>query len=540
MKKQIGFIIIVLFAAVMRLWHLDSLSYGFANDEISYIYSSYTIWKTSGHDISGKFLPLSINLDSSLSPTPVYIGAPFVGIFGLSPFTGRLPFALAGIGSVILVYLLADLLFQNKMIASLSGFVMVFSPWNTVINRGAWDGNMGVFFYLLGTYLLLKGLRKGTILWSIPAFLLAFYSYHAMKVFLVSFVPILIFLYYKQLLQRKQQLFLFIFLCFTILASFFLVTITQGVSREEVLAWKDPKNIEQVTKQVNYFREKSSAPTLLKDIVTNKVTILASSMIDNYLGAFSMQHLFITGDISPVYTYGIFFKGVLYIIEFPLLLFGIIFLAKKTSKQTALTVAAGLFCAPLSSAIGSGTTYIIRALLMVPFFSIIIGSGIFYAFEISKKNKILFLITTATIIIGYVVCIGLFLYRYLFQFNGAGNEFWNASSRTVATEIKENYAMYDHVYVSGSDDKFLLQFVFWNQIDPNLFQKVWQTGGVRKIGKVTFLPDCIAGIGDPHAFLPKKSLYLIRSTCTINAAPDETITDRLEPLQVLWRIYEKK
>src|SRR6185312_9145899 len=116
MKKYILLILIIVFALALRVWQLNTLPFGVENDEVSYIYSAYTVWQTGGHDIAGKFLPLSINLDSSLSPVPVYITAPFVGLFGLSPLTGRLPFALAGVGSVILVYFLAKVLFKNEYI----------------------------------------------------------------------------------------------------------------------------------------------------------------------------------------------------------------------------------------------------------------------------------------------------------------------------------------------------------------------------------------------------------------------------------------
>ena len=93
--------LVIVAAAIVRLSFVGSVPYGFANDEVSYILSGYTISHNGGVDIAGKFLPLSINLDSSLSPVPVYIISLFTFFFGLSPAIARLPFALPEITSTV-------------------------------------------------------------------------------------------------------------------------------------------------------------------------------------------------------------------------------------------------------------------------------------------------------------------------------------------------------------------------------------------------------------------------------------------------------
>lgn len=541
MKKYIFLILIIVFALALRVWQLNTLPFGVENDEVSYIYSAYTVWQTGGHDIAGKFLPLSINLDSSLSPVPVYITAPFVGLFGLSPLTGRLPFALAGVGSVILVYFLAKVLFKNEYIGLFSSFVMAVSPWHILISRGAWDGDFAVFFYLLGTYLFLKFLEKGNILWSLPAFLLGFYSYHGTKLFFLFFIPMIIIIYHKDLLKKKKIYSVFVACCITILLSFFLVLKTQSVTRQSAFAWSDHDTITAVIDHVNFNRQKSAAPNVLKDIVTNKPTALAAKIISNYLGAFSTQFLFLTGDQSIIYGYGVFFKGVMYLIEFPLLIFGIIFLAKEKEKKSVLLVATGLLLAPLPAALGPGTAYLIHANNMIPFLSLIVGCGIYYVFHQTQKRKMIFIISTLSIVLGYILCIGLFLYQYVFQFNVFGGEFWNKSNRDAAMVIQTNFNHFDHIYVAAGDDKFLFQFLFFNNVDPHVFQKVWQTEkNVRVIGKTTFFASCLGKSTDnPLDLLPHKTLYLAKATCYSSSNPTTQITDSLEPLRIIWSIYEK-
>ena len=133
-----SFLMVVIFlACILRLWSLGSVPYGFANDEVSYIISGYTIANSGGFDIANRLLPLSVNLDSSLSPVPVYIISLF-SLFGFSPFISRLPFALLGIGTVALVYLITLSIFKNKTIALLSSLSLAISPWHLFVTRGVY------------------------------------------------------------------------------------------------------------------------------------------------------------------------------------------------------------------------------------------------------------------------------------------------------------------------------------------------------------------------------------------------------------------
>ena len=82
------------------------------DDEIRLVYSSYNIWGTA-RDVSGHFLPLTFLLDKyAFNPVAIYLTSPFVGILGLSMFSARLSFAVAGIFTVFLVYLVAYKLFK--------------------------------------------------------------------------------------------------------------------------------------------------------------------------------------------------------------------------------------------------------------------------------------------------------------------------------------------------------------------------------------------------------------------------------------------
>lgn len=193
MKKFLNWksalILVIFLAAFLRIYQLGNVPYGTSDDETAYIYNAYSIWNT-GKDITGKFLPLSFNAHSSESPTGIYLTAPFVGIMGLSLFSGRLPAALLGIGSVFLLFLIADYLFKNKWIGVLSAMLFAISPWALQLSRGFFDVDFASFFFLLGIYIYLK--------------------YKKQKVFMVSYT----FCFGILQLSRNQSIFCIFDTCF--------------------------------------------------------------------------------------------------------------------------------------------------------------------------------------------------------------------------------------------------------------------------------------------------------------------------------------
>ncbi len=358
---------------------------GITNDEAGLIYSAYSIAAT-GHDLMGRFLPLSVNLDHSFSPVSIYLIAPFVGLFGLLPFIGRLPFAIFGVLSVILTFAITKKLFNNFTLALFLAFVMSVSPWHLQISRMAYETPVAIFFFLLGIYIFLSKVNKGNINWSIPAFLFAFYTYHATKIFYLVLIPLLIFVYKDKLIKRKMELIIFIFLNAMILLSFIFILSTQNVSRQSVLIWNDQK----VSEFVNWERDKNTAPFFIRQVFNNKPLYYLRAIRENYLEAFSTQFLFLYGETQGLGgIYGTFYRGVMYIIELPLLILGLYYLwrYKNTRPKNFLFLLLLIF--PLPSTFVIDKSYVMRSAMMIPVLSIIVGCGIYSVLIWFKIIKIL-------------------------------------------------------------------------------------------------------------------------------------------------------
>ncbi len=533
MRPRILFILILLFACFVRLYHLGTIPAGVTNDEATYIYSAYSIWKT-GHDFAGKFLPLSFNLAYSYSPVPVYIIAPFVGLYGMNLVTGRLPFALVGIGSVVLVYFLAKLIFRRNDLAFLSMAIAAVSPWSMFFSRIAYEAGFALFFFLLGIVLFISGVKKGKMLWSLLPFLLGFYSYHATKIFFIIFVPFLLVNNWQDIIRYKRVLAWFILGFVGIIASFIFVTKTQGVNRTDILLWNDSKT---AARYVNWAREKSTAPMWMRSIASNKPLYFLRIARENYLEAFSPQFLFLYGETSGLAgLYGIMSHGMLYLIELPLLLIGIYTLIHNRNNRRAMFfLLGGLLIGPLPSAVGADRSYAVRSIMMQPFLLLITAYG-GYTFVVGFKRYRPVLVRLLVVL--YAVFVVSYLHEYFYRFPIYYAESWFGSTRDVISLIDKNKDQYDSIIVANHGDP-LFQYGFFHAMDPTELRILLSQPYPRIVGNVSFVDECLATDAS-IAILPPKTLYLVPERCHKHIKPSFEIVDRGEPLRVIWKGYTRE
>ena len=150
MRKNIHGVVLglILFGAfVLRVNQLNTIPVGMTDDEVRAVYSAYSLWNT-GRDLTrGILLPVSFVLHNfSFTPVSIYATAPFVGILGLSPFSARLPFALAGVGVVFLTYLVVQRLLKNQTVAVIAAGVLAVNVWAIQLSRIAYESGFALLF----------------------------------------------------------------------------------------------------------------------------------------------------------------------------------------------------------------------------------------------------------------------------------------------------------------------------------------------------------------------------------------------------------
>lgn len=542
MKKifnwKLGLILIIFLAVFLRLWQLGSVPKGISDDEAAYIYNAYSISQT-GKDILGNFLPLSFNAHSSMSPVPVYLTAPFVGTMGLSAFSGRLPAALTSIGSVFLLFLITDFLLKSKRIALISALLLTISPWALQLGRNVWDVDFALFFLLLGIYIFITKIDSRKFLWSLIPFLFAFYSYHALKVFFVFLIPVLIYFFREELLKRKKEMIVFICGCLLIGISFLIVMKTQGVTRQaDVSILTDNK----AAILVNWERQYNSSPWKLRDVFNNKPLYYLRVIRENYLEAFSTNFLFLYGDVDGgAQIDNVHFRGVLYIIELPLLLLGIYCLFKNKNRFSKKFLLLLLLISPLPSTFTVGRSFVTRDIMMLPVLMIIVACGLDYLLKLIAAQKPVYkYIFLSFFILAYLFLVSEYVYQYYYRWSIYGAEGWQKSYRDLTSLVASKKSDYNRIYVSGNPQEFLLQYAITEKIDPVLVQKVWRDNPI-KLYNITMFTTCLDKEQGYAKILPKSTLYAAPAgNCHYNAAPIEKIIDDGESLRTIWNIYENK
>ena len=93
---------------------------------------------------------------STKPPLQYYVVASSFLIFGTNTFAARLPFAILGVLTVILIYFLALKLTEDKKIALTAAFLLAISVFFIVHSRNARYYSMSAFFAVLTTYFYLN------------------------------------------------------------------------------------------------------------------------------------------------------------------------------------------------------------------------------------------------------------------------------------------------------------------------------------------------------------------------------------------------
>src|SRR3990167_6572162 len=156
MKFKSTLLLIIILASLLRIWNLNNFPVGFNADEAAIGYNAYSLLQT-GKDEYGSSFPLSFKSFGDYKPGMYfYFVIPFVATLGLNEWAVRLPSALLGIGTVVLIYFLAIEIFKDRSVGILAALFLAISPWHIHFSRGGWETNAATFFFTLGVYLFIK------------------------------------------------------------------------------------------------------------------------------------------------------------------------------------------------------------------------------------------------------------------------------------------------------------------------------------------------------------------------------------------------
>jgi len=449
--KKIFFILIL--ALILRSIFINTTP-ALNPDEAALGYNAYSIIKT-GKDEHGQSLPLHLKSFGDYKPALyTYLAIPCIKLLGLTPFATRLPNIILSIFGIYYAYLLIHLLTKNKKLALLTALVLTISPWHIHFSRGAWESSIALSFVIIGTYYFFKDRKYLFILF----YALSLYTYHSARL-IAPLLALSLFISTINDLRSNYKKWLFpfffgILICIPVLFSFLNNGGTARFSGVGITADKGPLNrSEELLNHHNNVK-------LVNRIIHNKRVLYVLSWSEKYLSHFNLNFLFNEGDAVP--RSKIPNMGLLYLIELPLLIYGIYKSSKslKFQRSNALFIS-WLLIAPIASSMTFQAPSALRALFMVLPLSYFIALGIY---KLSTKSYYL-------LIPIYILCFAFYLHSYFVQYPKIYPFAWNHGFSQVIPYVENNKNKYEHIYFTNKYDQPYILYLFFSQYDPVKIQK---------------------------------------------------------------------
>lgn len=460
MKNKFIYLILGL-ALFLRVYQLDSLPISLFGDEIDAGYQAWSL-ATTFRDYRGHFLPTYIeSLSEWRAPLLMYVIAPFIGFFGPSTFSVRLPSALLGVASIFLIYLISRRLFpEKKYLGEVAALVLALSPWHLHYTRNATEQALLFFLVLLGVYLYLKNIsaKKYSAAFIIP-FVFTFYTYSIANLFIPFLALILLVSFPPDWKKIREKNFIlgtliavviFIPICYQILfgpasGRFKLINIVN-----------DAKVVENVILDRSQPWVKNQQ---IDSIFQNKYLGYTTLFASNYLASFSPNFLFLRGD--PNYRQSIARFGEVLLVWAPFLLLGFVALFKKENRRANLLLFLWLIVIPIPSALTiGGGDHASRLFLMNFPLAIIIALGV-----VSTRRFILPLAILLTL--NFVS----YWHQYSENYRYDSATYWQYGYEPLFNILKPYLNGNQRIFINNTANPALYRYAFYTALPPTEFQK---------------------------------------------------------------------
>lgn len=474
MKKYILLGLVIILAAILRLYHLGSSPPSLYWDEVSLGYNAFSISETA-RDEHGEFLPYSRFIAFGDYKPPVYIYAivPFVKVLGLNETTVRLPSAIAGIFLVIVAYLLCGellLLWDTKprslFIKSwplLTALLVTISPWSLSMSRVAFESNFATSLTALGLVLFLKGIRTRSLIilaTSMVCFSLSIYTFNSPRMFVPIIIAVLSLIFIRELIKLKVKyiLALILFVILLLPAAPHLLS-REGSLRFQEVSWvNDLAPITQANSRVAV-----DGGAWWANVVHNRRFVYLKEFLKHYFDHLNPKFLFVSGDVNPKLSSQS--TGELYWWDLPFLLGGIYFLASK--RRSFKVVAAWMAISLIPASLARETPHALRTLEILPMPQVLAGLGIVYFLDlISRKGKLVLISLVAVL---YFVSLSYYVFNYYhsYQINYALD--WEYGYKDMVNYVRSIENKYDFVSVTNKYGRPYIYFLFYEKYPPSLY-----------------------------------------------------------------------
>lgn len=467
--KRLILILIIALAFVLRFWSLNNFP-ALNADEASNAYDAYSLI-TTGLDQHGNPWPIHFQSFNDYKPGfYVYLVLPFVKFLGLNEWSARIPGALAGVLSVLAVYLLVKELLKNERPALIASFFLAISPWHIQFSRGGWEVNVATFLLTLGVWLFIRSANREfaikPLLFSILAFAVSLYTYHAERV-IVPILGIGLLIIYWQNAKRSVKPLLIAAVAGFILLLPLAKDISSGAVASRAAGvglFADPGPRSRIEEQRG---EHQALDSLLARTIHNKAVNYGLAFLGNWAIHYWGEFLFLSGDViernkvpetGQMYMYDIVLVGV-----------GLLVVVKSFKKEHGVIIL-WLAIAPLAAALTFQAPHALRAHNMVIPLVMICAIGLDAVLAwISKYERFK---KFGYLIVSIIIALGFARYEHMYWTHMAKEYPYSSQygAKELVSYIQENQDKYKKILVTNRYDQPYILFLFYMKYDPAKFQ----------------------------------------------------------------------
>lgn len=526
-KSKFFLILILIVASFLRLWSLNKVPVALFGDEVDVGYHAYSLLKT-GKDYMGYSWPLHLHSYADIrTPLYTYAAIPTVYLYGISSLGVRLPAAIFGILGIWAIYLLSNQLVKKKFspwnlkFGILPALVLALSPWHIQYSRGAFEVTMFLTFLLFGLYFFFRSLKSGRYLWiSAVLIVLTPLIYHTAKLFAPMLLPVLIFIFGKEIF-RLQKKYLIRALVAGLICGIPIVVSTffgGGALRFNYISvFSDPTTVPEVdyARLVDAQVRGDSAdiiPKIASRLVHNKVTYWMERIVSNAFNALSFDFLFVNGDANLRHS----IKGVgqFYWIEvIPLILGLIYFFALHKDKKIKTLIGFWILAGVIPAAITrDGGNHATRLIIILPPLVILISYGILEGLNRINKNTRILL--AASYILLFMVEFGFYQHYYWVHNPWYSERQWHAGYEQMVEGVKQLEVDFNKIVITDKYEPPKIFFAGFYPYPPQVWQKGFEKTKLlgfdylERVDKFYFGHAGPISINDLSDYLDNKTLYV--------------------------------
>mgnify|MGYP004002166059 FL=1 len=196
-KKTI--FLLILGIIFTRFILLSKIPLALNRDEAAIGWNAYSIIKTL-KDEHGQFLPINFkSIGDYKMPLYIYASILPIKLFGLNEFSVRFWSSFSGGIQVFAIYFITKKLLKSKKTALISSLFLLFNPWAVFYSRIAFEANLALAFFMVGTLLILKE----KLIVGLFLYLLSCLTYSS-SLILIPIFCLILFILNKNLRQKQM------------------------------------------------------------------------------------------------------------------------------------------------------------------------------------------------------------------------------------------------------------------------------------------------------------------------------------------------